>query len=117
MARDDYYVIAYQILSYLYQCLKKGNEVDTKMLQPDSRLLRINETYWQYIIYNLYNDGYVDGVMVVEIDNYKAAYVSNIDDIMITPKGIDYLCEKNAMKKAYKYLKEIKEIVPFNILP
>ena len=27
MAKDDYYVIVYQILTYLYQCLKSGKEV------------------------------------------------------------------------------------------
>lgn len=33
MVRDDYYVIAYQMLSYLYQCLKSGKDVDPKMLE------------------------------------------------------------------------------------
>ena len=115
MARDDYYVIAYQILSYLYQCLKNGREVDVKMLQPDSRLLQVNEMYWQYIIYNLFHEGYIDGVTVIEVDNRKTAYIADISDCMITPKGIDYLCENSTMKKAFKYLKEIKEIMPFNI--
>lgn len=35
MAKDDYYVIVYQILSYLYRTLKEGTEVDPKMLTFD----------------------------------------------------------------------------------
>lgn len=31
MAKDDYHVIVYQILAYLYQCLKKGEQVNTKI--------------------------------------------------------------------------------------
>ena len=53
MAKDDYHVIVYQILSYLYQRLKKGEPVDVSMLAPDSPLFKVNKRYWAYIIYNL----------------------------------------------------------------
>lgn len=33
MAKDDYFVIVYQVLKYLYECLKKGE-------QPESSYLR-----------------------------------------------------------------------------
>lgn len=115
MAKDDYYVIVYQILAYLYQCLKSGTDIDTKMLMPDSHLLRVNEKYWQYIMYNLSKDGYIDGVNVVTIDNQSMAYIASIEDCMITPKGIEYLCENSTINKAVKYLKDIKAIVPFNL--
>ena len=32
MAKDDYHVIVYQILAYLYQCLKKGKKIEEKNL-------------------------------------------------------------------------------------
>ena len=32
MARDDLHVIVYQILSYLYQQMKEGREVDEKKI-------------------------------------------------------------------------------------
>lgn len=115
MAKDDYYVIVYQILAYLYQCLKSGTDIDTEMLMPDSHLLRVNEKYWQYIIYNLTKDGYIEGVKIITMDNLDTAYVASIENCMITPKGIEYLCENSTIKKAIKYLKEIKAIVPFNL--
>lgn len=115
MARDDYYVIAYQILSYLYQCLKSGKDVDPKMLEHNSRLLQVNEKYWTYIIYNLAEEGYINGVDFIEIDGQNLPYVSCLEDCMITPQGIEYLCENSSIKKAFHYLKEIKEIVPFTL--
>ena len=38
MAKDDYFVIVYQILSYLYQRLKNGEPVDPAFLQHDGPL-------------------------------------------------------------------------------
>ncbi len=38
MAKDDYHVIVYQIIAYLYQCLKNGNDVDTRLLQYNNSL-------------------------------------------------------------------------------
>ena len=66
MARDDYYVIVHQILSYLYRSLKEGTEVDPKMLIFDGYLFKINERYWLFIIQNMVNDGYMSGVQVVK---------------------------------------------------
>ena len=55
MARDDYFVIVAKILDYLYRCLKKGVSPDPERLSPDA--LEINESYWNYIFYNLAEDG------------------------------------------------------------
>ena len=48
MSRDDYFVLVYQILAYLYTCLKEGQQADPDYLKPDSPLLGINEQYWTY---------------------------------------------------------------------
>lgn len=42
MARDDYYVIVYQILAYLYQKLKKGQDIDPKEISNNCTLFKIN---------------------------------------------------------------------------
>lgn len=47
MARDDYFVIVYQVLKYLYDCLKKGEKPDRRFLTNDE--YSIPENYWQYI--------------------------------------------------------------------
>lgn len=36
MAKDDYHVVVYKILAYLYVKLKAREKVDTKLLEADS---------------------------------------------------------------------------------
>ncbi len=112
MARDDYYVIVYQILAYLYQCLKNDEKVDEKKIAPGSSLIgNIPESYWNYIMVNLYEEGLIIGISVQKVgSNY---YFSNVAESCITPKGIAYLTENSTIEKAKKFLKDIKEITPF----
>ena len=110
MAKDDYYVIVYQVLAYLYQCLKKGTPVDVEMLKP-KKLYDINEKYWLYIMEHMQAEGLVEGV---EIRQYIGSE-KHVDfaDVQITPAGIGYLLDNNLLAKAKKFLKDINEIVPF----
>ena len=50
MARDDYHVIVYQILSYLYNCLKNGKRIDAQKISHENEYFVINEAYWAFII-------------------------------------------------------------------
>ena len=113
MARDDYYVIVYQILSYLYQCLKKGKPVNPDMISNSNKYFNINQQYWEYIMYNLVRYEYIEGLVLLEVDGKDYPYVENLEKATITPKGIDYLCDNSFMKKAKHFLKDIKEIAPF----
>lgn len=45
MAKDDYFVIVYKILSYLYVKLKSGEDVNPNMITHDNQLLQINRKY------------------------------------------------------------------------
>lgn len=112
MARDDYYVIVYQILAYLYQCLKNDEKVDEKKIASGSSLIgNIPESYWNYIMVNLYEEGLIIGLSVQKVgSNY---YFSNVSESCITPKGIAYLTENSTIEKAKRFLKDIKEITPF----
>ena len=114
MAKDDYFVIVYQVLAYLYRCLKDGEDLDPELLAPTSRLLNINERYWGYIIENLQNDGFIRGASL-KFAMGHVLYECNLENCQITPKGIEYLCENSTIKKAYKFLKEVKSIVPFEL--
>ena len=53
MAKDDYFVLVYKILSYLYAVLKEGRPPEEKLLRHDSPLLGVNEVYWTYIMEHL----------------------------------------------------------------
>lgn len=112
MARDDYHVVVYQILSYLYQQLKQGNEIDVSLIKHDSKYLQINRKYWKYVIISLFYEGYIKGVVVDEdIDENLEIY--NLDKCEITPKGIEYLTDNSTIEKAKRFMKDLKDILPF----
>lgn len=115
MAKDDYHVIVYQILSYLYQQLKSGEPVSEDMLSCKA-LFGINEKYRGYILENLLNDGYIAGILVKEskyISGETNLLFLNLDECQITPKGIEYLMDNSFLNKAKEFFKDVKSIVPF----
>lgn len=112
MARDDYHVIVYQILAYLYTQLKAGEPVDGKLLEANSKYIKVNERYWAYIIQNLMEQGYIKGVSIKKAWG-SDIIIDNLDDAQITPQGIEYLCDNSFIEKAVEFLKDIKAIVPF----
>lgn len=119
MAKDDYYVIVYQILAYLYQCLKAGEDVDPKMLSKDSPYFivngkELNDRYWCYILYNLQKMGFVSGIIFSgNIAGYPFERPLKWSDCMITPVGIEYLTDNSFIQKAKEFLKDMKAIAPF----
>lgn len=113
MAKDDYHVIVYQILAYLYNCLKKGIKVETKYLDAQGELFNINTQYWQFIMYNLYADGLIDGITTTKIWGGKYPVISELENIGVTPKGIQFLTDNSFISKAAEMLKDAKSIIPF----
>lgn len=113
MSRDDYYVVVYQILAYLYQQLKKGEQPDPEYLKSTSPLFGgINEGYWKYIMVHMYRQGYIEGLAVDDqIDNVTLIY--RLENTQITPDGIDYLCNNSLFEKAKQFLKDAREMIPF----
>lgn len=112
MAKDDYYVIVYKILAYLYKQLKNGEPIEPEMLMYDGSLFQINRSYWTYIFTNMLEQGFIKGLHDTRTGDgyYIKEQLSNCE---ITPKGIDYLCDNSLLEKAKEFLKDIKEITPF----
>lgn len=115
MAKDDYHIIVYQILSYLYNALKNGEPIDENKFTCES-LFNINERYRQYIFKTLYDDRYIAGINVSEvkyIDGNVELQFTAMDNCYITPKGIEYLTDNSFMQKAKDFFKEVKSIAQF----
>ena len=108
-AKIDYYTLTYQILSYLFTCLKNGEKVDPEMLTHDSPLLDITEKYWHYLITNLTAQEYVVGLDITYDDNNEVKSI-NVENCVITPKGIEYIYNNTTAKKIYRFIKEAKSI-------
>ncbi len=109
MAKDDYFVIVYQVLKYLYGCLKKGENPEICFLQAAT--YSIPESYWMYIVSSLFNEKYIEGITIYETKS--GTVVGNLQDTFITPKGIEYLLENSLIQKAKRTLKDIKEMTLF----
>lgn len=111
MAKDDYHVIVYQILAYLYECLKKGKKVNGNMLEATSPIIMVNDNYWKYIICNLLKQGFIENVTVTNVYGGDCI-ISDLDLAQITPIGIEYLCSNSFMSKAKRFAKDIASIAP-----
>ena len=86
MAANDYHVIMYQILLYLYDCLKKGIDPDNEAVEAYRKLHEINIRYWQKVMKDMEKDGY--------LENIREPWWQNIEittDTVITRKGVEYL--------------------------
>lgn len=108
MAQDDYFVIVYKLLKYLYDCLKRGVCPAAEILNAE--YFGIIDDYWEYIIRNLYRDGYVEGVTLTRV-HAKPDYPSMQPHFSITPKGIQYIQENSAFEKIRGYVKDIAAII------
>lgn len=114
MAKDDYYVIAYQILGYLYSRIKAGKKAEPEVLKNDGPMYNIDYAYWSYIMINLFNEGYIKGITFK--DSGDVQIVLGLDKCQITPDGIQYLNDNSSFKQAIKVLKEIKGFIPFELI-
>lgn len=112
MSKDDYYVIAYKLLAYLYTQLKHGEAVDPQMISHDGQLFQINHSYWLYILENLQEQGYIRNIKFTKPWG-EDIIVSDLESCQITPAGIGYLLDNDLLAKAKRWLKDAKEIVPF----
>lgn len=112
MAKDDYFVITYRILAYLYACLKSGEQVSLEYLKYDTSDFPIGKDYWYYIFTHLYEDGYVEGVSLIPILGNTVKGVKLNPWVQITPKGIEYFQDNSTLQRAKNFLKELKEFIP-----
>jgi hypothetical protein len=110
MAKDDYFVIVYRLLKYLYACLKKSKDPSTEVL--DAEFFMIDEKYWEYIIRHLKEGEYVEGVTLISLMNRPDKCVKIGLNFKITPKGIQYLEENPIFQKVKGAVKDIAEIFP-----
>ena len=113
MAKDDYFVIVYKILSYLYKCLKDGERVEERLINYDSPFIKVNEKYWSYIIWHMQEDALIEGVMFSDSNLGDVPYPLELDRCRITPTGIGYLSDNSFMQKAKNFVKDAKDMLPF----
>lgn len=104
MAKNDFHAVACILLMYLYECLKNSRKVNIDYI--DNEHLNIGREYWEMIVTELFNAGYIEGVIVTSWKGGSSVLLT--DKLRITMKGIEYLETDTAMEKARKALSEMK---------
>ncbi len=105
MASNDYYVIVYRVLTYLYNQLKAGKPIDTEKLTAS--WLGIPETYWEYILETLSEEGYIRNMAYEE--DMLGKHLAK--DISISPAGISFLHENSTIAKVKNAIQGLTDIV------
>ncbi len=109
MSSDDFEVIAYKILSYLYECMKQGKKIDVAVMRS---LTDCNESYFGVVVKNLQSKGFVegfhfDGLSGVVIDSPVLAATG---DPAITMDGAIFVKENSRMAQVKQFLGHSFEI-------
>ncbi|MBR3494250.1 MAG: hypothetical protein IKH38_02380 [Clostridia bacterium] len=110
MAKDDYHVIVYKVLGYLYRQLKKGEPVDPEMIRPGSKICPINETYWKYILTTMQEEKLIRGLDIEEGQEDFDPDDEQLKRLIITVKGIELLSDNQLGDRVDKLIKGILNI-------
>ena len=90
MANDDMYVVMYRILAYIYDCMKKGSEPSADAYSAEK--LGIPQDYWNHIMNELVNHGYLCGVSVHAM--FGGSLVVSESRPRVTMEGVAFIEEK-----------------------
>ena len=113
MVKDDYFVLIYNLLAYLYKQLKSGKKADPKAFEPDQGVFPyIPIEYRNEILINLLERGYIDGIQVSENICGETTF-GDLSQCYITHEGIQYLFGNCLLRKAQHFFKDVKEMTPF----
>lgn len=109
MASDDFEVLAFKILSYLYRCMKSGKKVDIAALR---QLVGCNETYFGAVVRSLQSKGLVEGF---DFDAFSGVVIDSpsiaaMSDPMITMDGAIFVSENSRMRKAKDFVGHAFEV-------
>lgn len=96
MDSDDFDIIVFKLLSYLYECLKQGVEPNGAKAQE---VAGCNDTYFKAVLSSLKEDK-----MIVNNSIYEWGGTAVVFDVTITQAGARYLSENDRMKKVAKFL-------------
>lgn len=110
MADDDFSVIAFYLLSYLYGCLKRGDKPERSYLRLEVYPFEISESYLAFIYSELQRKGYIRGAVLFKIPllgkSGKELVLKSVDDVEITMDGIVYLQNNDQMRKVWRHIQE-----------
>lgn len=109
MARNDFHVIAYRILAYLYECLKNGVTPQNDIVSADT--MGIPDRYFMDVLQILSDEGFITGAFVKDPYAQHTLFRGWMT-MRITRAGIEFMQENAWMTRALKFLRDLKEVIP-----
>lgn len=103
MAKDDYEVVAYKILTYLYACMKGKAAFEKTVFRKSVVGEYVSDEYLHKILRLMQNDSLIEGLTFVRAWGNEWVLASDFSDASITAEGIRYLKDNSktdAIKKA-----------------
>jgi len=108
MSKDDFFVVSYKILQDL------SNQMEIGEYEPGSFThvtYGVSRSYWERILTLLFENGYIDGIVLFQILGRIDNSVKIINP-QITIKGLEYLEENSTLQKAKNFLKDLAPVIP-----
>lgn len=111
MAKDDYDVIVYRVLVYLYAVMKRKIMFEDLTFQKAVRKNVESDEYFAEILQMMQEEGLIKGLVFCNAWGGDVLLASDVADAKITAAGIRYLNENDRMKKIADTLKESVDLI------
>lgn len=111
MAKDDYDVVVYRVLIYLYACLKRRIVFEEETFQASVRKNIDSDEYFIAVLHMMQNEGLIEGLSFKKAWGGVYLLLSDIKDAEITASGVRYLRENRTMAKVGEKMKAAADII------
>jgi len=111
MAKDDYDVVVFKILTYLYGCMKRKFLFNKAVFEKLIEKQNVQEEYLAAILRMMTSEGLIEGLVFTKAWGNTYIIANDYSDMSITANGIRYLNENSGMAKARKVLSESTGII------
>ena len=114
MAKNDYHVIVYKILSYFYECLKAGKQPQSEDYAASCEMFTIPESYWLQIMRELIECGYLRDIYIIQ--GHGGFGIKAGPTASITMQGVEFLQNNSGIAKAREVFHDAFELVLSGII-
>ena len=111
MAKDDYDVVLFKILTYLYGCMKRKYSFDIHAFYAVISKQNVNDEYLSDILLMATNEGLIEGLVFAKAWGRNSIIANDLSDMRITSAGIRYLNDNSKMTEIKEYLKSTPGLI------
>lgn len=111
MAKDDYDVLVFKILTYYYACMKRKILFNQDVFNRAVKCGGLNDDYFADVLRMMQDESLIQGLEFTKAWGGDYILTSELSCAKITPGGIHYLKENGIMQKVMKSLIESADTI------